>query len=111
VLTRYKKYYGTHNIKSYVVGNRKQRQYMVQASKELGICDDGRPLDLKLNLTHVIDGFHWNEHTLPITPLYNDVIQMFANQASRKHRRSSVNYGGRSRDYWFENSEVHDNGS
>src|SRR6266404_6174558 len=35
VLTKYRKYYGTHNIKSYVVGNRKQRQYMVQASKEL----------------------------------------------------------------------------
>src|SRR5262249_33431613 len=34
VLTKYQKYYGTHNIKSYVVGNRKQRQYMVEASKE-----------------------------------------------------------------------------
>src|SRR5439155_21097563 len=34
VLTRYRNYYGTHNIKSYVVGNRKQRQFMVQASKE-----------------------------------------------------------------------------
>jgi len=33
VLTKYRKYYGTHNIKSYVVGNRKQRQYMVQAQK------------------------------------------------------------------------------
>jgi len=35
VLTKYKKYYGTHNIKSYVVGNRKQRQYMVEARKNL----------------------------------------------------------------------------
>src|SRR6266704_1799777 len=35
VLTKYRKYYGTHNIKSDVVGNRKQRQYMVQAAKEL----------------------------------------------------------------------------
>ncbi|HVH61903.1 MAG TPA: hypothetical protein VM709_16275, partial [Candidatus Sulfotelmatobacter sp.] len=35
VLTKYRDYYGTHNIKSYMVGNRKQRQFMVEASKEL----------------------------------------------------------------------------
>src|SRR5207249_2731963 len=69
----------TQNIKSYVVGNRKQRQFMVQASKELGMMPTTEgALDLKLNLTHAIDGFHGNEHTLPITPLYKDVIQMFA---------------------------------
>src|SRR5437773_1045788 len=37
VLTKYRDYYGTHNIKSYLVGNRKQRQFMVEASKELGM--------------------------------------------------------------------------
>jgi len=87
VLTKYRKYYGTRNIKSYVVGNRKQRQYMVQAAKELEMMPTTEgALDLKLNLTHVIDGFHGNEHTL------------------------IVNYGGPfGEDYWFENSEVHDN--
>src|SRR5207245_6012460 len=64
VLTKYRKYYGTHNIKSYVVGNRKQRQFMVQASKDLEMMPTTEgALDLKLNLTHVIDGFHGNEHT------------------------------------------------
>ncbi len=84
VLTKYRKYYGTHNIKSYVVGNRKQRQFMVQASKELEMMPTTEgALDLKLNLTHVIDGFHGNEHTLPITPLYKDVMQMFAQVRNR----------------------------
>src|SRR5258708_340635 len=111
VLTKYKKYYGTHNIKSYVVGNRKQRQYMVQASKELEMMPTTEgALDLKLNLTHVIDGFHGNEHTLPITPLYNDVIQMFAKSGIAETPTLIVNYGGPfGEDYWFENSEVHDN--
>src|SRR5262249_37748544 len=64
VLTKYRNYYGTHNIKSYVVGNRKQRQYMVQAAKELEMMPTTEgALDLKLDLTHVIDGFHGNEHT------------------------------------------------
>jgi len=111
VLTKYKKYYGTHNIKSYVVGNRKQRQYVVQASKELEMMPTTEgALNLKLNLTHVIDGFHGNEHTLPITPLYNDVIQMFAKSGIAETPTLIVNYGGPfGEDYWFENSEVHDN--
>jgi Tol biopolymer transport system component len=111
VLTKYRKYYGTHNIKSYIVGNRKQRQFMVQASKELEMMPTTEgALDLKLNLTHVIDGFHGNEHTLPITPLYNDVIQMFAKSGIAETPTLIVNYGGPfGEDYWFENSEVHDN--
>src|SRR6266436_6812011 len=111
VLTKYKKYYGTHNIKSYVVGNRKQRQYMVEASKELEMMPTTEgALDLKLNLTHVIDGFHGNEHTLPITPLYKDVIQMFAQSGIAETPTLIVNYGGPfGEDYWYLNTEVHDN--
>jgi len=111
VLTRYKKYYGTPNIKSYVVGNRKQRQFMVQASKELEMMPTTEgALDLKLNLTHVIDGFHGNEHTLPITPLYKDVIQMFAQSGIAETPTLIVNYGGPfGEDYWYLNTEVHDN--
>jgi Tol biopolymer transport system component len=111
VLTKYKKYYGTHNIKSYIVGNRKQRQYMVQASKELEMMPTTEGgLDLKLDLTHVIDGFHGNEHTLPITPLYKDVIQLFAQSGIAETPTLIVNYGGPfGENYWFMNTEVHDN--
>jgi hypothetical protein len=111
VLTKYRKYYGTHNIKSYIVGNRKQRQFMVQASKELEMMPTTEGgLDLKLNLTHVIDGFHGNEHTLPITPLYKDVLQIFAQSGIAETPTLIVNYGGPfGQEYWFENTEVHDN--
>lgn len=110
VLTKYKKYYGTHNIKSYVVGNRKQRQFMVEASKELEMMPTTEgALDLKLNLTHVIDGFHGNEHTLPITPLYKDVLQMFAQSGISETPTLIVNYGGPfGEDYFYENTNVHD---
>jgi len=111
VLTKYQKYYGTHNIKSYLVGTRKQRQFMVQASKELQMMPTTEgALDLKLDLTHVIDGFHGNEHTLPITPLYNDVIQIFVKSGIAETPTLIVNYGGPfGEDYWYEYSEVHDN--
>ena len=111
VLTKYRKYYGTHNIKSYLVGNRKQRQYMVQAAKELEMMPTTEgALDLKLDLTHVLDGFHGNEHTLPITPLYNDVLEIFAKSGIAETPTLIVNYGGPfGEDYWYEYSEVHDN--
>jgi len=111
VLTKYQKYYGTHNIKSYIVGNRKQRQFMVQAAKELEMMPTTEGgLDLKLDLTHVIDGFHGNEHTLPITPLYKDVLELFAKSGIAETPTLIVNYGGPfGEDYWYEYSEVHDN--
>jgi Tol biopolymer transport system component len=110
VLTKYRKYYGTHNIKSYVVGTRKQRQFMVEASKELEMMPTTEgALDLKLNLTHVIDGFHGNEHTLPITPLYKDVVQMFAQSGIAETPTLIVNYGGPfGEDYWYESMNIHD---
>jgi len=111
VLTKYRKYYGTHNIKSYLVGNRKQRQYMVEAAKELEMMPTTEgALDLKLDLTHVFDGFHGNEHTLPITPLYKDVLETFAQSGIAETPTLIVNYGGPfGEDYWYEYSEVHDN--
>ncbi|MBV8515630.1 MAG: PD40 domain-containing protein, partial [Acidobacteria bacterium] len=111
VLTKYQKYYGTHNIKSYIVGNRKQRQYMVEAAKELQMMPTTEGgLDLKLDLTHVIDGFHGNEHTLPITPLFKDVLTIFAQSGISETPTLIVNYGGPfGEDYWYEYTEVHDN--
>ena len=34
-------------------------------------------LDEKLNMTHGIDGYPGIEHTLPITPKYEDVFQWY----------------------------------
>src|SRR5258708_29120867 len=96
-------------IKSYIVGHRRQRQYMVQAAKELEMMPTTEgALDLKLNLTHVIDGFHGNEHTLPVTPLYKDVLQMFAQSGIAETPTLIVNYGGPFRaDYSDEYSQVY----
>jgi Tol biopolymer transport system component len=110
VLTKYRDYYGTHNIKSYVVGNRKQRQFMVEASKDLGMMPTTEgALDLKLDLTHVIDGFHGNEHTLGVAPLYNDVIQIFAQSGIAETPTLIVNYGGPfGEEYWLQHTNPHD---
>jgi len=109
-LKRYKQYYRTPNIKSYMVGNRKQREWVVMAAKELQLMpttEGGR--DLKLDMTHAIDGMHGNEHTLPVFPLYKDVVELFARTKTAYTPTLLVNYGGIiAEEYFYSTSEVHD---
>jgi imidazolonepropionase-like amidohydrolase len=109
-LKRYKEHYRTPNIKSYMVGNRKQRQWVVQASKELGLMpttEGGR--DMKLDMTHAVDGMHGNEHTLPVFPLYKDVVELFARTKTAYTPTLLVNYGGIiAEEYFYATTEVHD---
>lgn len=95
VLTRYRDYYRTRNIKSYMVGGRRQRQYMTDAARELGMMPTTEGAsDLWLNLTHAIDGFSGNEHALPVSPLHEDVIRLYADSRIAYTPTLSVLYGG-----------------
>ena len=109
-LKRYKQHYRTPNIKSYMVGNRKQRQWVVQASKELSLMpttEGGR--DQKLDITHAIDGMHGNEHTMPVFPLFKDVVEVYAQTKTAYTPTLLVQYGGPFGDnYFFAREEVHD---
>jgi len=95
VVARYKKYYRTNTVKSYMVGNRRQRQWMVEAchKNEVMPTTEGG-LDLKLNLTHAIDGFTGNEHALPVVPLFADVVELFARTGISYTPTLLVAYGG-----------------
>jgi len=110
VVEKYKNYYRTRYLKSYIVGNRKQRQWMVQASKELEMMPTTEGgLDLKLDLTHVLDGFKGNEHALPIVPLYKDVTGLVSKSGIFYTPTLIVAYGGPFGENWFyANTEVHD---
>lgn len=110
VLSKYKNYYHTPNIKSYVVGNRKVRQWMVEASKDLGMMPTTEGgLDVKMDLTHFIDGMHGNEHTLSYTPLYKDVVQLAAQSLTAYTPTLIVQYGGPwAENYYYMYTEVHD---
>ncbi|MGA8150093.1 MAG: amidohydrolase family protein [Terriglobales bacterium] len=110
VVERYVKFYRTHYLKSYLVGNRKQREWMVMACKELGVMPTTEGgLDMKLNLTHAIDGFSGNEHSMPITPLFDDVIDFWSRSGIFYTPTFIVAYGGPwAENYYYENTEVHD---
>ncbi len=100
VLKRYSKYYSTNTIKMYVTGNRQQRQWILNAAKdqELMPTTEGS-LDLKLNLTQLIDGYPGQEHNYPVTPLYSDIINTTAESQMAYTPTLLVTYGGP----WAEN--------
>jgi len=100
VLTRYSKYYDTKTIKMYGAGNREQRQWIIQASKEQELMPTTEgSLDFKENLTQVIDGYPGHEHSFPVFPLYKDVIDLVSFSRTVYSPTLLVAYGGP----WAEN--------
>ncbi|MBI3473314.1 MAG: PD40 domain-containing protein [Candidatus Solibacter usitatus] len=108
-IARYRKYYRTNTLKSYMVGNRKQRQWVVEACKEHGIMPTTEGgLDLKLELTHALDGFSGNEHSLPIVPLFKDVVELYSKSGITYTPTLLVAYGGPwAENYFYETTEVY----
>lgn len=77
VLGRYRDDYGLRNIKEYRTGNRRVRQWIAQAARQLGLqpTTEGA-LAMKLDLSQVIDGFAGHEHALVASPLQDDVLTL-----------------------------------
>jgi hypothetical protein len=93
-----------------MVGNRRQREWVVMASKELQLMPTTEGAgDMKMDLTHAIDGMHGNEHTLVDVPLYKDVVQLFAQTKTSYTPTLLVDYNGViAEEYFFSRTEVHD---
>jgi CubicO group peptidase (beta-lactamase class C family)/imidazolonepropionase-like amidohydrolase/Tol biopolymer transport system component len=78
-LARYRDVYRTPYLKAYQLGNRQQRQWLVQVAREMGLMPTTEGgADSKEDLTHAIDGFSGLEHAVPEAPLHDDVVQLFA---------------------------------
>ncbi len=110
VVAKYKKYYRTNTLKSYMIGNRQQRQWMIEACRKNEVMPTTEGgLDLKLNLTHAFDGFSGNEHSLPVVPLFNDVVELFARTGISYTPTLLVAYGGPfGETYFFTTTTIHD---
>ncbi|NER15524.1 amidohydrolase family protein [Leptobacterium flavescens] len=95
ILKQYSEYYNTKTIKMYLVGNRQQRQWIIMAAKELKLMPTTEGgLDFKLNMTQLLDGYPGHEHSLPIYPIYKDVIQSVAQSKMAVTSTLLVSYGG-----------------
>jgi hypothetical protein len=99
-LRRYSDYYDTKTFKMYMAGNRQQRQWLIMAARELSLMPTTEGgLDYRLNMTHAMDGYPGIEHTMPIIPAYDDVVQLFRTSGTTNTPTLLVSYGGP----WAEN--------
>jgi hypothetical protein len=102
VLKRYSQYYDTKTLKMYMTGNRQQRQWIIQAARELSIMPTTEGgLDFRINLTHAIDGYPGIEHNLPVAPIFDDVVQLFRASQTTSTPTLLVSYGGPFGENWF----------
>ena len=110
VLRRYAEFYNTHTVKEYETGQRNVRQWIIMAAKEVGLMPTTEgSLDLKMNITELFDGYPGHEHTYPIYPLFNDVVQLVAKSEITYTPTLLVVYGGPySENYWYEHQDIHD---
>ena len=100
VLRQYSEYYHTKTIKMYLTGNRRHRQWVIMAARELELMPTTEGgLDFKLNMTQLLDGYPGHEHALPIYPIYPDVVKTIAGAGMAVTPTLLVAYGGP----WAEN--------
>lgn len=108
VMKRYSEFHRTETIKQYMAGDRRQRQWLVMAAKEQRITPtlEGG-LDFRKNLTEAMDGYAGLEHTLPIAPLYQDVLQLLAASGTTYTPTLLVQYGGPwAENWWYAHHDI-----
>ncbi|KAL1720580.1 hypothetical protein EV715DRAFT_271890 [Schizophyllum commune] len=81
--------------KNYQLPSRASRQRLLLASREMGLmCVPEGGANWDWDLTYLIDGMTTMEHSLPISPLYEDVLALFAASGTGYTPTHIVSYGG-----------------
>ena len=108
VLRRYSDHYNTKTIKQYMAGDRKVRQWVIMAAKELGLTPTTEGgSNFTMNLTLMQDGYAGLEHSLPISPFFNDVVKLGAASQITYTPTLIVSYGGPiGRQYYLTHTDV-----
>ncbi|HEX6064886.1 MAG TPA: amidohydrolase family protein, partial [Longimicrobiales bacterium] len=110
IMKRYSQYYDTKTIKMYMAGNRQQRQWVINAAREQGIMPTTEGgLMVKYDLTLAIDGYPGQEHSLPVAPVFKDVVNLFAATGITYTPTLLVSYGGPwAENYFYATENPHD---
>jgi len=102
---------GAFTVKSYAQPRRDQRQWIIEAAREesVMVVPEGAGF-LELNMTMILDGHTGIEHALPVAPIYNDVVSLFAGTGTGYTPTLLVAYGGLEGEHWFyQHNEVWQN--
>ena len=95
LVSRYREHYRTRNLKQYRIGSRRVREWIAIAAHEQGMmptCEGA--VDMKLDLTQVLDGFSGTEHAFGVFPLYRDVVELMARAGTSTVQTLMISHGG-----------------
>jgi Tol biopolymer transport system component len=101
---------GADMLKEYMQPRRDARQFLAQAAREEGvpITAEGAG-DWVHDLSMVMDGYTAFEHTLPIAPLYKDVVELLVQTRVHYTPTLMVTYGGEAlNNYYYGLTNPHD---
>ncbi len=108
VVRRYSDHFNTKTIKQYLAGDRKVRQWVVMAAHELGLTPTTEGgSNFTMTLTLMQDGYAGLEHSLPISPFFEDVIELARFSGLTYTPTLIVAYGGPSgMNYYLTHTDV-----
>jgi imidazolonepropionase-like amidohydrolase len=102
---------GAFSVKSYNQPRRDQRQQIIEAARQLQmlVVPEGGSTFFH-NLNQIVDGHTGIEHSLPIAPVYKDVISLWNNTQVGYTPTLIVAYGGQwGENYWYDRTNVWEN--
>jgi imidazolonepropionase-like amidohydrolase/Tol biopolymer transport system component len=102
---------GAFSVKSYNQPRREQRQQILEAARQLKmevVPEGGSTYFTNINM--IADGHTGLEHSLPVTPIYKDVINFWKNTQVGYTPTLIVAYGGQwGENYWYDRTNVWEN--
>lgn len=99
---------GAISVKSYQQPRRDQRQQVLEAARQtqMMVVPEGGSL-FQQNMSMVADGHTTVEHSLPLAEVWDDVKQLWAQNAVGYNPTLNVGYGGLDGEhYWYARTEV-----
>lgn len=99
---------GAFTVKSYNQPRRNQRQQIIKAARELGmmVVPEGGSTFFH-NMSMILDGHTGIEHSIPVTPVYEDVLTLWAASGTGYTPTLVVGYGAISGEYyWYQHTNV-----
>jgi imidazolonepropionase-like amidohydrolase len=102
---------GAFSVKSYNQPRRDQRQQVIKAARELNmlVVPEGGSL-IEHNLTMIVDGHTTIEHSIPVSALYKDAVQLWTQSKTGYTPTLIVGYGGLwGENYWYQKTNVWEN--
>ena len=102
------KAFGGFSVKSYNQPRREQRQQILKAARELDMLvypEGGSTLQHNLNM--LVDGHTGIEHSIPVSPLYKDVLTLYGKSGVGYTPTLVVSYGGLwGENYWYSKMKI-----